>query len=102
MYGPYGWGPPQQPSYVPVPQGTDIERVLRIVERLQKKETRKSLKAKLEEEEKKKKDKPKPPEAPKINILTAFLLMTTFGLPVGYLNLVVMTSVAEAIKTLLK
>ena len=96
-YGPQGPTPPV--VHVPVPVGTDIERVLQLVDRLEKRKAKKEEKKKKEDDAKK---KTKQPEAPKVSVLTVFLLMMTFGLPVGAFNLWLMQLAAENVKLLLK
>lgn len=102
-YGPYApppyYGPPQQPglSYIPVPPGTSADDAIRLIERIERRTRKRAEKTKKEEEEKKKKDKPKPQEVPKISLGTSFLLMLTFGLPVGALELWAL----EAIKAMI-
>ena len=96
--GPCGPFPP--PQYIQVPPNTDIERAIKVLEHLEKKRMKKELKDK--EEAKKKEHKPKQQELPKVSIVTAFLWMCVLGLPVGYVNLTIMQTIAEAIKAMVK
>ena len=95
MYGPYGWPqPPNTPvQFVPVPQGTDTERVLRIVERLQKKERKK------EELDKAKKPKDDGPKPLTFSVFQMLLILSVFGLPWGTAVWTVMGAIIKAIKS---
>jgi len=90
----YPYGPPQSPvQFVPVPQGMDAEKILRLIER---RAMREELKKKKEDEERKKKERPK--DALTLGqIMTIYAQLVAFGLPVGLLSLWAFNSLLQMV-----
>lgn len=93
-WGPYNMYTPPNVQYVPIPQN-NVDQVFRILRHLERKDEQK----KKAEEEKVKKDKeknqPKPVTMP---LPVVFLLLCTFGLPVGMANYWILHTLIEALK----
>lgn len=95
---PYGMYNPPNVQYIPVSQ-SNADNVFKILRHLEKKEEKKK---KLEEESKKKEKEKTAPKPISMPLPVVFLLLCTFGLPVGLANYWVLHTLIEAIKISLK
>lgn len=76
------WGPATQVVWVPTPPGTDVDKVMKLLDKIERRRVRKEEEKKKDEESKKKKEDPKKLKDTKFSILEVVGLVF-----IGYLVL---------------
>lgn len=99
--GPWG-GPPSSgyPNYIPVPSSMDPDRAMEFLEKMEKWSERQAEKEKKKAEDAKKKegDKKKDPSKTMFSGTHVFLILMSFGIPVGAFQLLLWNVIVLALK----